>query len=146
MVIQSWNGISILLSWLLSVLELTFLQVSCALIFCLYFASFQWNFDDNNSIARLFQVWGFYLRIDAAFEQRLEMNGLSLSFSYQKKQGVRIFLLLFYLCQRTLFYRESEILKCAQKDSSNKQEETYISVILLFPAVEFPIKILSSHK
>lgn len=59
---------------------------------------------------------------------------------------VRIFLLLFYLCQRTLFCKESEIFKCAQKDSSNKQEETYISVILLFPAVEFPIKILSSHK
>lgn len=36
--------------------------------------------------------------------------------------------------------------KNVHRDSSNKHEETYISVIPVFPAVKFPIKILSSHK
>lgn len=68
-------------------------------------------------------------------------------FSLSKKAGsvtVRIFLLPFYLSQRTVLQRIWDLKMYT--DSSNKQEETYISVILLFPAVEFPIKILSSHK
>lgn len=89
------------------------------------------------------------MRIDAIYELRKEMKEQSLSFHSQKSREYHsndILAALLLVPKDPLLQRICLRLKNVHKKIALINMKKYISVILVFPAVKFPIKILPSHK